>query len=75
MQKTEALIEDLEREAIDLNFCVTLSSIYLKDENALNWLDEVSQNSRYFKIDDMLVVACCVMKDEWFSMQAQTIQY
>lgn len=56
MQKMEALIEDLEREAIDLNFCVTLSSIYLKDENALNWLDEVSQNSRYFKIDDMLVV-------------------
>lgn len=67
MQKTEALIADLEREAIDLKFCVALSSVYLKDENALNWLDEVSQNSRYFKIDNMPVVVCYVTKDEWFS--------
>ncbi len=67
MHKTDALIADLERENIDLKFCVAYSAHLLKDESALNWLDKVSKNPRYFKIDDKPVVACYVAKEEWFS--------
>lgn len=67
IQKTELLIDDLEREAVNLKFCVAFSSIYLKDENALRWLLEISKNSRYLNIDNMPAVVCYVTKEEWIS--------